>query len=93
MIKNLLLGILLISGFALAQEQSTEVKQDTLKNWSIQGQNTIMLNQAAFSNWIGGGANNIGWIAGVNYNMTYEKGNDLWENIVILGTDKTIPRV
>lgn len=48
MIKNLLLGILLISGFALAQEQSTEVKQDTLKNWSIQGQNTIMLNQAAF---------------------------------------------
>ena len=85
MIKNLLLGILLISGFALAQEQSTEVKQDTLKNWSIQGQNTIMLNQAAFSNWIGGGANNIGWIAGVNYNMTYEKGNDLWENIVILG--------
>ena len=85
MIKNLLLGTLLISGFALAQEQSTEVKQDTLKNWSIQGQNTIMLNQAAFSNWIGGGANNIGWIAGVNYNMTYEKGNDLWENIVILG--------
>lgn len=52
-----------------------------------------MLNQTAFSNWIGGGANNIGWIAGVNYNMTYEKGNDLWENIVILGTDKTIPRV
>jgi hypothetical protein len=44
-----------------------------------------MLNQAAFSNWIGGGANNVGWIAGSNYNLTYEKGNDLLENIVILG--------
>lgn len=44
-----------------------------------------MLNQSAFSNWIAGGANNIGWQAGVNYNLTYEKGKDLWENIVILG--------
>ncbi len=44
-----------------------------------------MLNQAAFSNWVGGGANNVGWLAGTNYNMTYEKGKDLWENIVVLG--------
>jgi hypothetical protein len=44
-----------------------------------------MLNQAAFSNWVGGGANNVGWLAGVNYNLTYEKGKDLWENIIILG--------
>lgn len=43
-----------------------------------------MLNQSAFSNWIAGGANNIGWQVGVNYNLTYEKGKDLWENIVIL---------
>jgi hypothetical protein len=44
-----------------------------------------MLNQSTFSNWVAGGANNLGWLAGVNYNMTYEKGKDLWENIVILG--------
>lgn len=44
-----------------------------------------MLNQSAFSNWVGGGANNIGWLAGVNYNMTYEKDKDLWENLVVLG--------
>ncbi len=44
-----------------------------------------MINQAAFSNWVGGGANNVGWLAGVNYNITYEKDNDLWENIIILG--------
>lgn len=67
-----------------AQKNAT-VENDTLKHWSIQGQNTLMLNQAAFSNWVGGGANNIGWIAGTNYNMTYEKDKDLWENIVILG--------
>lgn len=85
MTKNFLLTAFLISGVALAQEKPEEIKQDTLKNWSVQGQNTLMLNQAAFSNWIGGGANNVGWIAGVNYNMTYEKGDKLWENIVILG--------
>lgn len=44
-----------------------------------------MLNQSAFSNWVAGGANNIGWQAGVNYNLTYEKDKDLWENIIILG--------
>jgi hypothetical protein len=72
--------------FALAQEAKTEAPAvDTTKAWSIQGQNTLMLNQSAFSNWVGGGANNVGWLAGVNYNLTYEKGKDLWENIVILG--------
>lgn len=83
--KKLLLFGILLSGFVNAQETPDAAKQDTVKNWSIQGQNTLMLNQAAFSNWTGGGANNIGWIAGSNYNMTYEKGKDLLENIVILG--------
>ena len=85
MMKKLLLFGILLSGFVNAQETPDAAKQDTVKNWSIQGQNTLMLNQAAFSNWTGGGANNIGWIAGSNYNMTYEKGKDLLENIVILG--------
>lgn len=83
--KKLLLFGILLSGFVNAQETPDAATQDTVKNWSIQGQNTLMLNQAAFSNWTGGGANNIGWIAGSNYNMTYEKGKDLVENIVILG--------
>lgn len=83
--KKLFLFAILISGVVSAQENAETAVQDTVKNWSIQGQNTLMLNQAAFSNWNGGGANNIGWLAGSNYNMTYEKGNDLLENIVILG--------
>ncbi|MCS3528947.1 DUF3078 domain-containing protein [Chryseobacterium sp. JUb7] len=83
--KKILLPISVFLGmYAFAQENNTPVT-DTVKAWSIQGQNTLMLNQAAFSNWVGGGANNVGWLAGVNYNMTYEKGKDLWENIIILG--------
>lgn len=82
--KKLFVSLFLTVSLAVsAQENNPE--QDTLKHWSITGQNTLMLNQAAFSNWVGGGANNIGWIAGSNYNMTYEKDKDLWENIVILG--------
>ncbi|WKS95579.1 DUF3078 domain-containing protein [Riemerella columbina] len=81
--KTLLMALALVGTTVMAQEQG--VPADSTKNWSIIGQNTLMLNQAAFSNWVGGGANNVGWIAGTNYNMTYEKGQDLWENIVILG--------
>ena len=83
--RKILLAAILFSGIIKAQETSVVAEQDSVKHWSIEGQNTLMLNQAAFSNWIGGGANNVGWIAGANYNMTYEKGDDLWENIVILG--------
>ena len=86
--KKILFSFLAFSGLYInAQEVATEsvAVSDTIKNWSIDGQHTLMLNQAAFSNWVGGGANNIGWIAGVNYNMTYQKDKDLWENIAILG--------
>lgn len=79
--KKLLFTVLALSGtWGIAQE-----KNDSIKNWTIDGQNTIMLNQASFSNWVGGGANNVGWIAGSNYALTYKKDNDLWENTVVLG--------
>lgn len=85
--KKLLFIVSISLGMSVtAQETKTDAAVvDTTKAWSIQGQNTLMLNQAAFSNWVGGGANNVGWLAGVNYNLTYEKGKDLWENIIVLG--------
>lgn len=61
------------------------VETDSVKHWSIQGQNSLMLNQSSFSNWVGGGANSIGWLAGANYNITYKKGKNLLENMFILG--------
>lgn len=85
--RKILLPISIFLGmYASAQETNADSPAtDTLKAWSIQAQNTLMLNQAAFSNWVGGGANNVGWLAGVNYNLTYEKGKYLWENIIVLG--------
>ncbi|AIH02430.1 DUF3078 domain-containing protein [Riemerella anatipestifer] len=79
--KTLFMALAVVGTLASAQESVS----DSTKHWSVVGQNTLMLNQAAFSNWVGGGANNVGWLAGTNYNMTYEKGKDLWENIVVLG--------
>jgi len=80
--KLLFSAALLVALQTLAQEQPV---QDSTKAWSVAGQNTLMLNQSAFSNWVAGGANSIGWQAGVNYNLTYEKDKDLWENLIILG--------
>ncbi|SDE43109.1 DUF3078 domain-containing protein [Riemerella columbipharyngis] len=81
--KNLLLAAgIVVATMAYAQEKPVS---DSTKNWSIVGQNTLMLNQTAFSNWVGGGANNVGWLAGANYRINYEKGDNLWENVVILG--------
>jgi len=84
--KVLLIASISFGAIVTAQETKADAPAaDTVKAWSIQGQNTLMLNQAAFSKWVGGGANNVGWLAGVNYNLTYEKNKDLWENIIILG--------
>lgn len=82
--------LLVLSGFVMmyakAQEELKKdtIVVDTVKHWSVLGKNSLMFNQAAFSNWVGGGANNIGWLAGTDYNITYEKGKDLWENIIVL---------
>lgn len=83
--KKLFFALSIAFAGVLYAQEDAKVEIDSTKAWSITAQNTLMLNQAAFSNWVGGGANNIGWLAGVNYNMTYEKDKTLWENIVILG--------
>jgi len=84
--KFLLILFFSLGIYANAQEvlKRDSVVIDTVKSWSVLGKNTLMINQAAFSNWVGGGANNVGWLAGVNYNLTYEKDQDLWENIIVL---------
>lgn len=84
--KFLLILSFSVGGYASAQK---ELKQDsatvdTIKYWAVLGKNSLMINQAAFSNWVGGGANNVGWLAGINYNITYEKDKDLLENIIAL---------
>lgn len=80
--KKLFFLAFTVSGIVSYAQENT-AKTDSA--WAITGKNSLMLNQATFSNWVSGGDNNIGWIAGMDYNFTYEKDNDLWENIVILG--------
>lgn len=87
--NKLFLMFLMYVGFQMNAQViiSDSAAVDTIKKpryWSITGQNAVMFNQAAFSNWVGGGANNVGWLASVNENFTYEKGKNLWENIIIL---------
>lgn len=83
--KFLLLVSISIGIFTNAQDvKKDSVVVDTVKHWSVLGKNSLMINQSAFSNWAGGGANNVGWLAGVNYNITYEKDKDLWENVIVL---------
>ena len=78
-------SVLVLTNLSAQKVATDSAVVETPKNWSIEGQNTLMLNQAAFSNWVGGGANNLGWLVGVNYNFTYQKDKDLWENNIILG--------
>lgn len=85
--KFLLILSLSLGIFGNAQVVITDtaaIKADTIKHWSVLGKQSLMINQAAFSNWVGGGANNVGWLAALDYNITYEKDNDLWENIILL---------
>lgn len=82
MMKKIILALSVLQAAGLTAQ---EPAADTLAHWSIQGQNTLMLNQAAFSNWVGGGANTIGWVAAANYSFTYKKGKNLLENTVVMG--------
>ena len=82
MMKKLILVLSVFQAIAFCA-QNTAV--DSTKHWSVQGQNTLMLNQAAFSNWVGGGANSVGWLAGANYNFTYRKDKNLLETTLVLG--------
>lgn len=85
--KKFLLLLTFSAGiFASAQKEikKDSIVTDTVKNWSVLGKQSLMINQAAFSNWVGGGANNVGWLLGIDYNITYEKDKDLWENLILL---------
>lgn len=60
------------------------ITQKQPKHWYLIGQNDLIVNEAAFSNWNSGGNNNIGVIAKVNYNISYKNGKHFLENIIQL---------
>lgn len=71
-------------GFALiftagvrAQESATDTA------WKISGENTLLLNQSAFSNWAAGGINSFASNLVLNYDFNYKKAKWSWDNKVI----------
>ena len=63
-------------------------KLDTAKKaegWTVRGTNTLLLNQAAFSNWIAGGINSLALTARGDYEFNLKKGKNLWENRFLMG--------
>lgn len=70
--------------------ESTKIvgKLDTAKKqegWTIRGTNVLLLNQAAFSNWIAGGINSVALTARADYEFNLKKGKNLWENRFLMG--------
>ena len=84
-------ALLLLCSRAHAQQHDSVLRTvDTAvvqkpRYWSVNGQNALMLNQAYFSNWLGGGANNAGWLGNLNYTFTYQRGPRILENLLIVG--------
>ncbi len=66
----------------LANKLDTTKKQE---GWSIRGTNTLLLNQAAFSNWVAGGINSIALTARADYEFNLKRGKNLWENRILGG--------
>lgn len=66
----------------LANKLDTTKKQE---GWTIRGTNTMLLNQAAFSNWVAGGINSIALTARADYEFNLKKGKNLWENRILGG--------
>jgi hypothetical protein len=63
-------------------------KLDTSKKaegWTVRGTNTLLLNQAAFSNWVAGGINSVALTARTDYEFNLKKGKNLWENRLLAG--------
>lgn len=50
------------------------------KHWYLFGQNNLIFNEAAFSNWNSGGNNNFGVIGKLNYNLSYKNRKHFLEN-------------
>lgn len=63
-------------------------KLDTAKKqegWTVRGTNSVLLNQAAFSNWVAGGINSVALTARSDYEFNLKRGKNLWENRILMG--------
>ncbi len=67
----------------------SKTKKDSL--WSNKGKVAVLINQASFGNWLGGGTNNINGILSLDYTFRFKNDNLDWTTNVdtALGYTKT----
>lgn len=78
--RSLVVMMLLVSLFAVAQEDTTATKK-----WKKGGDFSLNLNQITFSNWAAGGDNSMSAVAFLNYGIDYANGKHSWKNKFIVG--------
>jgi hypothetical protein len=87
--KRLLPFLILLAASLTGFSQTTPpapkdtTKKDTL--WRIHGENTLLINQASFSNWAAGGVNAVALNVLFDYDFNYKKDKWNWDNKAILG--------
>lgn len=73
--KFYFLSILLISFTAVSQEKKSEPEE----GWKRSGKGTLLVNQAAFSEWASGGVNSISLSLNVDYDLNYFESGWSWD--------------
>lgn len=66
-------------------------KKDLRIGWTTKGNVSLLLNQAAFSNWTAGGESSYSGTLGIDYGLYYKTNSFLWSNLLIasFGLTKT----
>ena len=62
-----------------------KAQSDSVKHWTVTGENSLLFNQTTFSNWSAGGINSFGGNLGLNYDFNYKKDRWNWDNKLIIG--------
>lgn len=81
----LLIFFLLLTSLAGFAQDAPKPPVDTAKHWTIHGTNTLLINQASFSHWAGGGVNSVAGNIVLDYDFNYKKDKWSWDNKAIAG--------
>src|SRR6185312_4199408 len=86
--KRALLLLAFLTASIAAFSQTPAAPKDTAKKdtaWKIHGNNTLLINQASFSNWAAGGVNAVALNALFDYDFNYKVDKWSWDNKAIIG--------
>jgi hypothetical protein len=62
------------------EEAVEKIKVEKANGWEKKGMFTILVNQAAFNNWLAGGQSSISGNAGLKYDFNYKSDTWTWDN-------------